>query len=106
MAYETILFEQEGPVGILKLNRPQALNALNSQVISELLSLLGQIEKEVMPKVLIITGAGEKAFVAGTDIVEMEKLSSFEAREFASNINIDMNHKERCLNWKIVNQLC
>jgi len=83
MAYETILFEMEGPVGILKLNRPQALNALNSKVISELLSLLDQIEKEVMPKVLIITGAGEKAFVAGTDIVEMEKLSSFEAREFA-----------------------
>ena len=84
MAYETILFELEGPVGILKLNRPQALNALNSKVISELLSLLDQIEKEVMPKVLIITGAGEKAFIAGTDIVEMEKLSSFEAREFAS----------------------
>ena len=84
MAYETILFELEGPVGILKLNRPQALNALNSKVISELISLLDQIEKEVMPKVLIITGAGEKAFVAGTDIVEMEKLSSFEAREFAS----------------------
>jgi enoyl-CoA hydratase len=83
MAYETILYELEGPIGILKLNRPQALNALNSKVISELISLLDQIEKEVMPKVLIITGAGEKAFVAGTDIVEMEKLSSFEAREFA-----------------------
>ena len=83
MAYETILFEQEGAIGILKLNRPQALNALNSKVISELISVLEAVEKEVMPKVLIITGAGEKAFVAGTDIVEMEKLSSFDAREFA-----------------------
>jgi enoyl-CoA hydratase len=84
MAYEAIVIEQEGPVGILKLNRPQALNALNRQVITELISVLEEIEKGVMPKVLIVTGAGEKAFVAGTDIIEMEKLSSFEAREFAS----------------------
>lgn len=83
MGYETIIIEQEGPVGVLKLNRPQALNALNGKVISELISALDEIEKEVMPKVLIITGSGEKAFVAGTDIIEMEKLSSFEAREFA-----------------------
>jgi enoyl-CoA hydratase len=85
MGYETILLEQEGSIGILKLNRPQALNALNSKVISELISALGEIEKELMPKVLIITGAGEKAFVAGTDIIEMEKLSSFEARGFADD---------------------
>ncbi len=85
MGYETILLEQEGSIGILKLNRPQALNALNSKVISELVSALDQMEKEVMPKVLIITGAGEKAFVAGTDIIEMEKLSSFEARGFAND---------------------
>ena len=84
MGYETILVEQEGPIGILKLNRPQALNALNSKVISELIAALEEIEKGVMPKVVILTGAGEKAFVAGTDIMEMEKLSSFEAREFAN----------------------
>ena len=83
MEYETILLEQEGSIGILKLNRPQAMNALNSKVILELISALGAMEKETLPKVLIITGSGEKAFVAGTDIIEMEKLSSFEAREFA-----------------------
>jgi len=85
MAYETILLEQEGPIGILKLNRPQALNALNSRVISEMISALDEVEKGILPKVLIITGAGEKAFVAGTDITEMEKLSSFEARQFAND---------------------
>ncbi len=83
MGYDTIIIEQEGSIGILKLNRPQALNALNSKVISELILALDAIEKEVMPKVLIITGSGEKAFVAGTDIIEMEKLSSFRGREFA-----------------------
>jgi enoyl-CoA hydratase len=84
MGYETIIIGQEGSVGVLKLNRPQALNALNGKVISELIAALDEIEKEVMPKVLIITGSGEKAFVAGTDITEMESLTSFEAREFAS----------------------
>lgn len=79
-----ILLEQEGSIGILKFNRPDVLNALNSQVFSELSSLLDQIEKEVIPKVLILTGSGDKAFIAGTDIKEMERLSSFEAREFAS----------------------
>ena len=86
MGYETILLKLEGSIGVLKLNRPQALNALNSKVISELISVLDDMERELMPKVLIITGAGEKAFVAGTDITEMEKLSSFEAREFASMV--------------------
>ncbi|MBP1741942.1 MAG: short chain enoyl-CoA hydratase, partial [Deltaproteobacteria bacterium] len=75
MEYETILLEQEGSIGILKLNRPQAMNALNSKVILELILALGAMEKETLPKVLIITGSGEKAFVAGTDIIEMEKLS-------------------------------
>jgi len=83
MAYETIQYEPEGSIAVLRLNRPQALNALNSKVISELISVLEEIEKGILPKVVIITGAGEKAFVAGTDIVEMEKLSSFEARAFA-----------------------
>jgi len=80
---ETILFELEGPIGILKFNRPEVLNALNRQVFLELISVSSQIEKEVMPKVLILTGSGDRAFVAGTDIVDMENLSSVEARAFA-----------------------
>jgi enoyl-CoA hydratase len=88
MGYETILLEQEGPVGILKLNRPQALNALNSQVASELSAVMDEIEKEATLKVLIITGAGEKAFIAGADILEMEKLSTTEARAFGNRLRI------------------
>jgi len=84
MEYETIILEKEESIGIIKFNRPNVLNALNSKVFGELNSVLDQIEKEVMPKVVIFTGAGEKAFVAGTDIVEMENLSSFDAREFAN----------------------
>lgn len=84
MAYETITLEREDPIGILRFNRPHVLNALNKIVFLELNALLDEIEKELVPKVVIITGAGEKAFVAGTDIVEMESLSSFEARAFAT----------------------
>jgi enoyl-CoA hydratase len=84
MAYETIALERDDTIGILRFNRPNALNALNKIVFLELNSLLDEIEKEVIPKVVILTGAGEKAFVAGTDIVEMENLSSFEARAFAT----------------------
>jgi enoyl-CoA hydratase len=84
MAYETIALERDDTIGILRFNRPNALNALNNIVFLELNSLLDEIEKEVIPKVVILTGAGEKAFVAGTDIVEMENLSSFEARAFAT----------------------
>ena len=84
MSYETITLEREDPIGILRINRPHVLNALNKTVFLELNSLLDEIEKEVVPKVVILTGAGEKAFVAGTDIAEMERLSSFEARAFAA----------------------
>ena len=83
MEYEPILLEPEESIAVLKFNRPQALNALNRKAISELISILDEIKVRVVPKVLIITGTGEKAFVAGTDIAEMENLSSFEAREFA-----------------------
>jgi len=80
---ETIILEQEGPISTVKFNRPEVLNALNRQVFSELISVFLQIEREVIPKVVILTGSGDRAFVAGTDIVELENLSSFQAREFA-----------------------
>jgi enoyl-CoA hydratase len=60
------------------------LNALNQHVFKELIAVFDEIQKKVVPKVVILTGAGDKAFVAGTDIIEMENLSSLEAREFAS----------------------
>ena len=81
---ETIILEQDGSIGILKFNRPDVLNALNRQVFSELISVFDRIEREVMPKVVILTGSGDRAFVVGTDIIEMQNLSSFEAREFAT----------------------
>ena len=83
MSYQTLLFTKENGLGIVTINRPQAANAMNDQAYAELLSLFQEIEKDDEVRVIIITGAGEKAFVAGTDITNMAKLSSAEARAFA-----------------------
>ena len=69
----TLLYESRGHVGILTLNRPQALNAFNSEMVDELLAFFKRLH-EAQPRCLIITGAGGKAFMAGADIAEMNAL--------------------------------
>ncbi|MGF7008898.1 enoyl-CoA hydratase [Aminobacter sp. BE322] len=71
MAYETILVEKRGKVGLITLNRPKALNALNSQVLGELLAATGEFEADNGVGAVVITGS-EKAFAAGADIKEMQ----------------------------------
>jgi enoyl-CoA hydratase len=71
MAYETLLVETHGAVGVITLNRPQALNALNSRLIGELNTALDKFEKDKGTGCVIITGS-EKAFAAGADIKEMQ----------------------------------
>jgi enoyl-CoA hydratase len=83
LTYQTLLFNQENGIGIVTINRPQAANAMNDQAYAELLHLFQEIEQNNDVRVVIITGAGEKAFVAGTDITNMAKLSAAEARAFA-----------------------
>jgi enoyl-CoA hydratase len=83
MQLENILWTVEGGVGLATLNRPKALNALNTQTVRELGELLGQVEADRALKALILTGSGDKAFVAGADIAEMSSLGPLEARRFA-----------------------
>jgi enoyl-CoA hydratase len=73
MAYETILVETRGPVALITLNRPTALNALNNQVITELNRALGGFEADPEIAVMVLTGS-ERAFAAGADIKEMDEL--------------------------------
>jgi len=68
--YETITVEKRGAVAILKINRPDKLNALNSQVHEEGVSALDELRNDDEVRVLVITGAGEKSFIAGADISE------------------------------------
>jgi enoyl-CoA hydratase len=71
MAYETILVETKGKVGVITLNRPQALNALNGQLIAEINTALDGFEKDAGIGCIVLTGS-EKAFAAGADIKEMQ----------------------------------
>jgi enoyl-CoA hydratase len=85
MAYENIIFEKDGDVAVIKFNRPKALNAVNPSLINDLNEALDEIESDTSTRVLILTGEGEKAFVAGADISHMVNFSPLEGREFARN---------------------
>ncbi len=83
---EFITYEQEGFVGIVTINRPKALNALNSQVLEELQETFQAIDLEAT-RAVILTGAGEKSFVAGADIGEMSTLTKKEGEAFGKKGN-------------------
>lgn len=82
MNFETLKFEQDGFIGILTIDRPKVLNALNSQVLGELESFFKGIG-DLGLRCLILTGAGEKSFVAGADITEMKDFGGAEAKGLA-----------------------
>ncbi|MFO7997008.1 MAG: enoyl-CoA hydratase-related protein [Dehalococcoidia bacterium] len=82
MEYRLLSYIKEEGIGIVSINRPQSLNALNGDVYAELYELFQQIENDPEVRVVIITGSGEKAFVAGSDIGEMQPQNSIEIRGF------------------------
>ena len=84
MAYENLLLEKEGALAILYVNRPKALNALNKDTLLEMKDAITSIKDDPEIDVLIVTGAGDKSFVAGADIAFMKSLTAVEAREFGA----------------------
>jgi enoyl-CoA hydratase len=83
MAYENIRLDFEDALAILTIDRPKALNALNTRTLQELALALGSLAHNSHLRALVVTGAGEKAFVAGADIAEMASFTPAQAREFA-----------------------
>jgi len=81
MAFDTLLLERDGAVAILTINRPQVLNALNSQTLDELRRAILDLKQDDSVRVVILTGAGEKAFVAGADINELAVQTPTSGRE-------------------------
>jgi len=81
-----ILYEQKGAYGVITINREKALNALNSQVLDELSATLDAVNLEEV-RALVLTGAGEKSFVAGADIGEMSTLTKAEGEAFGKKGN-------------------
>lgn len=81
--YNNLLVEVEDGIAVITINRPKSLNALNSETLAELGDIASNIEKSKEVKVVILTGAGQKAFVAGADISEMVNATAQEGRAMA-----------------------
>jgi enoyl-CoA hydratase len=82
MAYDNLLFEAKEQIARIKFNRPHVLNALNRKTMDELGDCLKAVRADDAIRVLILTGAGEKAFVAGADINELSQQTPVNGREF------------------------
>ena len=97
MSYETILVEQRGAVTVVTLNRPQSLNALNSQVLGELVEAFAAFEADDTQRCAVLTGSGEKAFAAGADIKEMadKPAADFYLEDFFSGWSADFTNRIR-----------
>jgi enoyl-CoA hydratase len=97
MSYETILVEQRDAVTLVTPNRPQSLNALNSQVLGELIEAFAAFEADDTQHCAVLTGSGEKAFAAGADIKEMadKPAADFFLEDFFSGWNADFTGRIR-----------
>lgn len=84
MSYNTIIVEEEQHIATLTINRPKKLNALNMETINELRQAFEDLESDATIKVIIITGSGEKAFVAGADISEFAHFTEKEGEQLAA----------------------
>lgn len=83
MTYEHILYAVQDGIATITFNRPKALNALNASLLSEFNDALETIERDASIRVLILTGAGEKAFVAGADISELATFDALQGKVFS-----------------------
>ena len=83
MAFENLLYEKRNGIGYVTINRPDKLNALNRKMMEELSECFQDIEKDDEVRAVILTGAGEKAFVGGADINELAVLTPVEGKEMS-----------------------
>ena len=83
MSFENLLIERDGAIATVTVNRPKVLNALNTATLTELRAAFTDLQHDAAIRVVIVTGAGEKAFVAGADINELAALTPAAAREQA-----------------------
>ena len=97
MAFQNILLELPEPgIHFLTVNRPKALNALNAATLAEIARAIAEVGADSGARVLLVTGAGERAFVAGADIAEMEGKSVEEARSFSDQGMRSCTPSKRC----------
>jgi enoyl-CoA hydratase len=95
MTHQTLKYEVTDGVALITLNRPKALNAINRMMIQELAQVLDQAEEDPETRVVILTGAEEKAFAAGADITEFQHISPLEALHSSQGFQAAFNRIER-----------
>lgn len=91
MEYKNIIFDLKDGIATITFNRPEVLNALNEELLQELSTALDEIEEDEDIRVLVLTGAGERSFVAGADIKELVRFNALQAKSFAETGQIIVN---------------
>lgn len=81
-AFENIIYEKRNAIAYVTVNRPKVLNALNTKTMGELRAVFEDAKDDTGVRVVLLTGSGEKAFIAGADISELQKLSPVEAKDY------------------------
>ncbi len=102
MNYENLLVEQDNYITTITINRPQALNALNASTISELSNVLDELRNDSSCRVILLTGSGEKSFVAGADIKEFSDFGAKQAEELARNGQDSLFNKVENMNKPVI----
>lgn len=102
MNYENIILEKDGKTAVITINRPESLNALNYKTIQELSEAFGQLNDDADVRVIILTGSGEKSFVAGADIKEFSDFGTKAAEDLARNGQNILFNKIENLNKPVI----
>lgn len=102
MTYKNILISKEERTAVITINRPESLNALNALTINEISSALDELQNDHEVRVIILTGSGEKSFVAGADIKEFSNFNQEEAEELARNGQSSLFDKIENLNKPVI----
>lgn len=95
MEYKNLIIDINDGIAIVKINRPKALNALNSETVNEIKLAAESLNENKDIKVVILTGEGDKAFIAGADILEMKPMNALEGMAFS------IKATRHSPNWKI-----
>ena len=96
MSYQNLILSKEGPIATVTVNREKAMNALNADVLKDIQACFSQLSADAEVRVVILTGAGEKAFVAGADIAAMSSMTEADAVEFGKLGHGAMNAVDHC----------
>jgi len=95
MGYANIIFETENGIATISFNRPKALNALNVQLLQEFTGAINEIDQDESIRVLILTGSGDKSFVAGADITELATFDALQAKMFSQFGHAVIDHLQQ-----------